>query len=295
MRPLKDLIFEEYWEIAYRTYTEEDTIVNADKQYLFNTLKSNYRYWYADPFLFKKDGHTFLFVEMFDNKTEKGIIGYSEFIDNRFTEPQPVLEENFHLSYPYVFEKDGTIYMMPETHEDNCIQLYKAVKFPTKWKKDCVLVENINTVDTIIENQMIITSVVCPENDMSIDLCIFDKDYSPCFYNPVYSKSFTKRGAGSCFSHKGNRIRPSQSCENKQYGCKLYFNRIEQCDSHNYQESKTGEITHQNINTDKKSTPIGIHTYARTGDLETVDIKFKRFNLMRLLWILKNKLLKNMQ
>lgn len=47
-----------------------------------------------------------------------------------------VLNENFHLSYPNVFEYDGSIYMLPETFESNQLRLYKCVSFPYKWELD---------------------------------------------------------------------------------------------------------------------------------------------------------------
>lgn len=292
MRPFKDLFLEEYWEIAYRKYSEADSVVNSKGRYNFNVLKSNKRYWFADPFLFVKDGKTFLFVEMFDNKTEIGVIGCSELVDGIFTEPKVIIKEDFHLSYPCVFEKDGEIYMMPESHNDSCIQLYKAIEFPYKWKKEKKLINNINAVDSVFENGFLITSIVKPQNDMSVDLCVYDEKLSSCKYNPAYSGSFTKRGAGNCFSHGEFRIRPSQSCENNQYGCKLFFNKIEKCDSNEYKESVISEITPDNIATSYSNTINGIHTYAKSDDIECVDIKSERFNPYRFFYIIKRKLLK---
>lgn len=291
MRPIRDLFVEEYWNIAFRDYTEEDSVVNAtsDKK-AFKLLKANKRYWYADPFLFEKDGKTYLFVEVFDNVTEVGFIGCSEYVDGHFTEPKEVLKESFHLSYPYVFEKDGKIFMMPETHEDNCIQLYEAVDFPTKWKKCKVLVSDVNAVDTVIENDLLIASIICSENDMSVDLAVFDENGNETAYSPAYTKCFDKRGAGRIFSHKGIRIRPAQSCENNVYGGKVIFNQIEQCDNEKYSEKLYSVITPDDVKVELNKKPCGIHTYARTGKIEILDIKFERINLKRLFWIIKKKL-----
>jgi hypothetical protein len=290
MRPIKDLISEEYWNIGFRKYDENDTVVSGGKQYTFNLLKANKRYWYADPFLFENKGRTYLFVEMFDNKTERGEIGCSEFIDGNFTQPRIVLSESFHLSYPYVFEKDGEIFMMPETHEDNCIETYRAVQFPDKWEKHKVLVENINAADSVFENGLLITAAVCPENDMSVDLCIYNGEGKQMSYSPAYSHSLTKRGAGRIFTYKGVRIRPAQSCENDVYGGKIIFNEIKECTDKGYCEEMFSQITPENILTPMNTAACGIHTYARTDAIEIVDIKFKRFNAKRLLWIFKNKL-----
>lgn len=290
MRPIKDLFFEKYWCIGYREYTQENSVVNASEETKFNLLNATERYWNADPFLFEKDGKTYLFVEVFDNVTERGFIGCSEYIDGKFTEPYEVLKENFHLSYPYVFEKDGKIFMMPETHEDKCVQFYEAVDFPKKWKKSEVKIKDINAVDTVIENDFFIASVICPENDMSVDLCVFDKDGNAMPYNPVYNHRLDKRGAGRIFTYKGERIRPAQSCENNFYGGKIIFNKIIQCDGEKYSEELYSQITPEMIDVSQNEKPCGIHTYARTEKIEIVDIKFVRINLKRLFWIIRKKL-----
>jgi hypothetical protein len=58
-----------------------------------------------------------------------------------------VLDENFHLSYPYVFLYDGTFYMIPEAGETKSVRLYKAKEFPTKWELDRVLLNGLSFSD----------------------------------------------------------------------------------------------------------------------------------------------------
>lgn len=288
MRPVKDMLIEEYWNIGYRDFSENDSVVDGGRK-SFKLLRASERYWYADPFLFEKDGTIYLFVEMFDNLTEVGIIGVSRYENGAFTEPEPVLKEKFHLSYPLVFEENGKIYMMPETHEDNCIQLYEAEDFPYKWKKSKVLVKNANAVDTVFENGMLIASDVCPANDMSIDLSVYDKNGIRTAYSPVYVSRLDKRGAGRTFTHKGERIRPAQNCVGRVYGGGLIFNRIIQCDENGYSEEEYSAVSPENIETAESRTVQGIHTYARTDKIEIVDIKFRRTNAKRLYWIVKRK------
>ena len=43
------------------------------------------------------------------------------------------LIEEFHLSYPYLFEFKDDLYMCPETGEKGEIRLYKCIDFPLKW------------------------------------------------------------------------------------------------------------------------------------------------------------------
>lgn len=289
MRPLKEIFIEEYWNIAFRRYSTDDTVVDADKKaYYFDELKATKRYWYADPFLFEKNGKTYLFVEMFDNVKEKGLIGYSEFIDGKFTQPQVVLEESFHLSYPYVFEENGIIYMMPETRGDECIQLYRAKKFPTEWVKDRVVVKIKDAVDTVIDGDDIITSVITSPAEMKTQLEIFNiKTGKPSFVNPVKAADQTSRGAGRIVEHKGKQLRPAQNCTNANYGSGLIFYEINKS-GNSYNEKKYSELFPSQI-ISGKDTAFGVHTYARTKEIEIVDVKKKRFNLKRILWIISKK------
>ena len=61
-----------------------------------------------------------------------------------------VLEEPYHLSFPFVFEHDGEIYMVPETANDRSVKLYKATSFPTGWIEVKVLLADVVAVDTVV-------------------------------------------------------------------------------------------------------------------------------------------------
>lgn len=290
MRPLKEIFIEEYWDIASRRYSNNDTVVDADKKsYAFDELKATKRYWYADPFLFEKNNRIYLFVEMFDNMTEKGLIGCSEFIGGKFTQPQVVLEEKFHLSYPYVFEENGVVYMMPETRGDECIQFYRAVKFPTEWVKDRVIVKIKDAVDTVIDGEDIITSVITSPGEMKTQLEIYDiKTGKPSFKNPVKPTDQITRGAGRIISHNGMRLRPAQNCTNASYGSGLIFYEINKSEN-SYSEKKYSELFPFQI-ASGNDTVLGVHTYARTENIEIVDVKKERINLKRIYWIIKKKI-----
>ena len=81
----------------------------------------------ADPFLFVHNDTLFLFYEQ-KKLRHNGTIMMMQTDDlEHWSEPVEVLREPFHLSYPWVFEKDGHVYMMPETCGDNSVGLYEAV------------------------------------------------------------------------------------------------------------------------------------------------------------------------
>lgn len=75
------------------------------------------KYWFADPFVYEKDGVTYLFYEAFDLVQQKGLIGYSVFnqLTGEGSAPTIIIDEPFHLSFPNIFEYAGDIYIMPES------------------------------------------------------------------------------------------------------------------------------------------------------------------------------------
>ena len=89
----------------------------------------------ADPFMLHVDHAWYMFFEVMNKVTGKGEIGLAVSEDGRrWSYEQIVLREPFHLSYPYVFEWERQIYMIPETHRAKSVRLYKAVAFPKRWE-----------------------------------------------------------------------------------------------------------------------------------------------------------------
>ena len=89
----------------------------------------------ADPFMIHASDRWYMFFEVVNRVTKKGEIGLATSKDGfRWCYERIVLAEPFHLSYPYVFEANGTFYMVPESHKASAVRLYKAEAFPTNWK-----------------------------------------------------------------------------------------------------------------------------------------------------------------
>lgn len=110
-------------KLSLDVFDEEHLIMKFPLKGLW---KPKPRRFQADPFLFVKDGELYLFYEL-QHWDDPGCIAMIKTRDLKtWAEPQIVLKEQFHLSFPYVFEDNGTIYMMPESQEDDSIRLYQA-------------------------------------------------------------------------------------------------------------------------------------------------------------------------
>lgn len=90
----------------------------------------------ADPFGLWKKGVLYLFAESYDYRTRRGdIIAYKLNADLDVIEQRTVLQEPWHLSYPFVFEADNEIWMLPEGYKSGTLTLYRAIEFPWRWEK----------------------------------------------------------------------------------------------------------------------------------------------------------------
>ena len=95
----------------------------------------------ADPFLARDGGRWFLFFEVIDSRSDQGDIAVASSSDGlSWNYERVVLNEPFHLSYPYVFSDGGEWFMIPESAEAGAVFLYRALDFPGGWVRDTVLI-----------------------------------------------------------------------------------------------------------------------------------------------------------
>jgi hypothetical protein len=105
----------------------------------------------ADPFLVEDSSGWYLFFEIYNTETEQGDIAVATSKNTRkWKYDRIVLDEPFHLSYPYVFSWQGDYYLIPESNEANSVRLYKAVDFPHQWSFVGSLIDGQDFVDPSI-------------------------------------------------------------------------------------------------------------------------------------------------
>jgi hypothetical protein len=210
------------------------------------------RFW-ADPFVLFREGKYFLFFEEFPFATGKGHIACMV-LDERGnrTEPRVVLERPYHLSYPFLFERGGELYMVPESAQNGTIDAYRCVEFPDKWELATTLMEGVYGVDaTFLETEerwWMFVNVRENEGASSCDelLLFFSDDplsgnWTAHTMNPVVSDARSARPAGRVFMREGRLYRPSQDNE---MGCghAVRINRIDELSPTEYVETCVGKI-----------------------------------------------------
>lgn len=113
--------------------------------------------YYADPFVWQREGRTWLFVEEFVYARDRGHLAVLALdADLALTSAAPVkllpgyAALDCHASYPFIFEHEGEIYMVPETHERRSVDLFVCVRWPDSWRLVRRLLFGVNAVDSMV-------------------------------------------------------------------------------------------------------------------------------------------------
>jgi hypothetical protein len=268
---LRGLLFTEtdhQWFVAFRRSGEK-----GKWSYLMPTRDR----FYADPFCLERDGKHYLFFEDFRYRTGKGLISMVEIRpDGSTTEPLVVMNEDVHLSYPFVFVSGSEVYMIPETRQRREVALYRAKSFPHEWELERVLLKDVAAVDaTFLEHggrAWIFCNIAAENASGDDELHIFFADslmeeFKPHRQNPVVSDVRRARPAGKFFVSKGELIRPAQDCS-VCYGYSIVLNRVDELTPDNYRETSIGKVQ-----PDWSPHNLGTHTINSDGIWETRDGK----------------------
>jgi hypothetical protein len=230
--------------------------------------------FYADPFLVKKDGHNYIFFEDFRYSESKAVISCMRYKDGECVDRQVVLERNYHLSYPFVFEWNDELYMIPETSQNRTVELYRCAKFPAKWELEKVLMKDVCAADTTVvdyEGKLwMFTTIWQPDKQENTELFLFCSDsllgeWKGHPQNPVVRDISSARPAGKVFWESGSLIRPSQDCS-KRYGYSVKLNRIDVLSDEVYSEKCLKEIF-----PDWHFDNLSTHTFNHNEDLQIID------------------------
>lgn len=238
------------------------------------------RFW-ADPFVLEKNNNYYIFIEELVYKEGKGKISVIE-MDQKgnYKKPEVILETDYHLSYPFIFEDNDELYMIPETSGNKTIDLYKCIEFPKKWEYEKTMLSDIKARDTTILKQddkyWLFCNIQENEGASSLDeLFLFYSDNLKGEWlshpqNPIISDVRQARPAGKIFVENGKLYRPSQNC-GKRYGYGMKINEIIELTTTRYKEETVQDI-YPNWDKDLLCT----HTLNNNHRLTVIDALVRR-------------------
>ncbi|GGE10620.1 hypothetical protein GCM10011390_32100 [Aureimonas endophytica] len=215
-------------------------------------LPDDGRRFYADPFAIEHAGRLWLFVEDFVHRLGKGLISAVEIgPDGPVGAPRPVLEWSCHLSYPFVFAREGEIWMVPETGGAGTIELFRATAFPGGWVREATLVSGVTASDaTLVEQEdgtwWLFATVRDGGGAFSDALHLwwapdFRGPWTPHPGNPVLIDIAAARPAGAMLRRGGALWRPVQDC-GAGYGAALALARVDRLDREGFAQTVTAVL-----------------------------------------------------
>lgn len=260
-----------HWRLAWRRADPAGTLPQTIAG--FSWIESPPGHFYADPFLVHRGGRTWTFFEDFLYAERRGRLACAEIHpDGTLGDVVPVLDRDRHLSYPFVFEYRGEMFMIPETERYGTVELYRAEEFPYRWVREKTLLP-VGGVDTTVlahEGRLwLFTTVVDPPGADSTLLLFHagdlfgDWQFHPA--NPISTDVRYARSAGAILTDGGRLIRPAQDCSVR-YGYGVHFRRIDRVNAREYAES-----AHASLLPPEADGIQGIHTYNRAGGIELID------------------------
>lgn len=202
----------------------------------------------AHPFISKKGDQFYMFFTAKYGPKDEGGIGLAESSDGiDWKYNQMVVKEDFVLSYPYIIEDNGEVYMMPESHSESSIRLYKATDFPTKWEFQKNIMEGRDFISSsMIKHQNNYYIFTSDKTNGHLDLYYASDIKGPYQIHPssliVSDDSNIARPAGRVLNYNGEIYRLAQDCE-PSYGNSVVAFRITSLSPTEYAEDKVlGEV-----------------------------------------------------
>ena len=237
------------------------------------------RYW-ADPFIIEKDHRYYVFIEEKILAAGLGRIACLTLDeDGGLLSNQVILERPYHLSYPFIFEYQDEMYMLPETAANRTLELYRCLHFPDQWQFAKTLMTDIYFVDaTLLEydKKWWLFANIKEGGGSSLDaLHLFYADnpladeWTAHPLNPIIKDIRSARPAGRIFTRDGKLIRPSQD-SSRRYGFALKFNCIEKLNEVEYKETSVSSFF------PKGGKILATHTFNQAGDLTVIDAVIRR-------------------
>lgn len=236
--------------------------------------------FWADPFIFKYKGEDYVFFENYCYKQGKGKISCGRLKGNKLEDIQDIFDFEYHLSYPFIFEEDNEIYLIPESSEAKELAIYKNIEFPNKWEKFSTGFEGETVIDATYYKdrsgvRWLFINRGYYENASSlyiyrIDSLALNKIESHSM-NPVIIDSRIGRGAGPIFEYNDMIIRPSQNNSNGIYGYGLNLNVIKKLTIDEYEEENL--IT---IEPNYKKGLMATHHIHQVDEMYIIDGAYKK-------------------
>lgn len=269
----KMLFYVDYWNIGVANAQIHEFLDPQKKpsvKWFANLPKTRFM---ADPFGIKFKGKLYVLYE--DFRFDQGIGKTASFLfhEGSFVENNIVIDEKFHMSYPFLLEYEDEVYCIPETYQANQVRLYKAVEFPNEWILEKVLIDNYAGIDSTLFKYngtwFLFSTNINSGHRYNLNIHWSESLFGPwqCHpKNPVKTDIRSARPAGTLFEHNGAVYRPSMDYSQKVEG-RIVINKILTLTTKDFKEEAHTIIDpFKNIYFSDK-----VHTLSQVGSHTLVD------------------------
>jgi hypothetical protein len=236
-----------HWRVGWRKSAGQDVYdLRRHPERGWSVLPDDGRRFYADPFPISYRGKLMLFLEDYEYRLGRGVISAVEFgPDGPIGAPIRVLEQPGHLSYPFVFEREGSLWMVPESCSAGTVDLYRSTDFPSGWVRESTLISGVVASDaTLIERDgtwWLFATVRDSGGSFSDALHLwsapdFRGPWTPHPRNPVLIDIASARPGGRLVERGGVLYRPVQDCRTG-YGAAVGVARVVRLDHQQYRQT----------------------------------------------------------
>lgn len=289
---IEDLFLHENWNIGVVEQNVENLISTHSLGEINFATELSSHVFAADVFLKSSESQLDLFYENFNYKDFKGDISLRRYniSTHQFSNPQQIIQEEYHLAFPYQWENNNEHYIIPESSQSGKLIAYKVdneyniIEKKTIIDKECV--------DAVIFKHGGYYWIFCTHKSYGTNHNLFAYysknpwlDWSPHFQNPIVSDARKARMAGNIIKAEGELLRPAQQ-NHKSYGGAIVINKILELRPERYVEEEVFVISPDKIKTYNK----GIHTISYSGDFIAVDAKNYKFVFSEFARKIKSKL-----
>jgi hypothetical protein len=268
------------WNIGYILQTPENLILTQQLNGKINWLREDDADYAADPFAVNINGHMHLYYEELNFWKGKGEIMMMDAMHFKNKKKvNGIMKNSIHLSYPYLFTADDSLYCIPETASAKQVALYQIdAENPSKFKKIKVILEGQAFVDSSIiyfqNKYWLFTSVSGKQGELYVFYSdTLEDSFKAHSLNPINVASNVSRSAGRLFIVGKKLYMPSQNPEIC-YGGSVMINEITTITETDFQYNTAFELLPQ-LPYDQ-----GLHTINFAGDLLIVDGKRKVFSVL---------------
>ena len=239
--------------------------------------------FWADPFLCEYNDQLYVFFENYSYKTKLGKISVGKVVEEKrgkysVTDVQDVLNLDYHLSYPQIVKEDGEIFLIPETLENNRLEVYRCVQFPNKWELYSTAFDDEKIVDTtyfcdkngdkwlfLNKGDILSELYIYKIDSLKLESIIAHKS------NPVIIDCRKGRNAGAIFKYEDEYYRPSQINTYGIYGKGLQISKIKKLSIEEFEDEHV-----IGVEPNFKKGLIGMHHLHQLDDNFVIDVCYKR-------------------